>query len=860
MVMDLSHLRTLNVAPSIPDALHSLRDLAASWRFCWDREARSLWQRLDPALWHQVRGNPVAMLARLDQGTLEGAASDADFVRRIDAVATRFRDEGERTFAGMSDMDRDCRVAYFSAEFGISEALPIYSGGLGILAGDHLKSSSDLAFPLVGVGLLYREGYHIQRLGNDGWQREAYVDLDPYEVPIHSVRDADGLPRMVSVDLPEGPCFLRIWRADVGSVPLYLLDSRVLENPASHKQLTARLYGGDEHTRIRQEIVLGVGGVRALRAVGMEPTVYHMNEGHSAFLILERLRIAREEMGLSVEAAFEYVRSSTVFTTHTPVPAGNDRFTPAMMEEYFAAAGARGGFSMEELLALGSKGKGAIAGEFFEMTLLALRGSSLRNGVSKLHGEVTRDMYRSAWSSVMPEEVPVGSVTNGIHVETWLGKEIVRLYDQHLGMRWTDRQAEPETWKKLDGLEDKELWKARERSRERLIDIVRERYRAQLVRLRASATELEEAANILDPEALTIGFARRFAPYKRATLLMGDLHRLANLLGNPDRPVQIIFAGKAHPRNDEGKENLRDVFLAAQRPELRRNIVVLEDYDIELGAALVQGCDIWLNTPRRPLEASGTSGMKSVLNGGIHVSILDGWWCEGYRPERGWAIGTGHEGLDAEDMDRHDREHLFDILEREIVPTFYLRNDSGIPTEWVRKIRNSIQGLVPEFNTHRMVSDYAREYYLPAHRRTQELLRDGAKGAQEFAAWRASIRARFEDVKIVRLDPEVPPQGLTVGTELVIEAIVEPGDLKPEEYRVEAFLGPVDSDLQIQQGQAIPMEPLGTTPEGTRRFSVAHRLERGGRIAYAVRLLPMHPMLPNFAELNLVKWAEAKRT
>jgi starch phosphorylase len=854
-------VRTLHVAPALPEALSGLRTIAQNWRHTWNATARGLFRRLDPALWKSVRRDPMLFLARVEQETLRSAESDPSFLGLLHAALEDARRDQAAAPIALPEGERDLLVAYFCAEYAIAEYFQIYSGGLGVLAGDHLRSASDLRVPLIAVGLFYREGYNTQRLGSDGWQHEVYPPIDPYSQALESVRTPEGIPLMVSVELPEGPCAARIWKATIGRTQLYLLDTVVRENPAEHRQLTARLYGGDEHTRIRQEILLGIGGVRALRALGIRPSVWHMNEGHSSFLVLERARVAMEEQQLGFEAALELVRASTVFTTHTPVPAGNDAFGPEMMLRYFPTPESRCGLTIENLLALGRRAQDAQKeGASFEMTILALQGAGGRNGVSRLHGQVSRRMFRDVWEGTPEEEVPIGSITNGVHYETWLGEEMAALFSRYLARDWVQRQEDPALWAKVDEIPDEELWRARERARERLIGAARERLRLQVTRHGARPRELAAIDEMLSPDALTIGFARRMAPYKRAGLLLRDLKRIAALVGDAQRPVQILYAGKAHPRNDAGKEDLRAVFQATQREELKGRVVFLEDYDLELGRLLVQGCDLWLNTPRRPQEASGTSGMKSVLNGGIHMSILDGWWDEAYQPGLGWAIDSPPElaVVDPEDVDRTESDNLYDLLEGEVVPAFWQRSSaSALPSEWIRRVKASLKAHGPRFSTHRMVREYFETFYRPAHRRGRSLAADGARGASELAAYRARLRGAFERVAILAVEEPDTRKTREVGHVVRVRAQVELGGLSEEDVAVELYLGPVDGGLEIQGGRSLPMQ-RETSPDvesGPLWYAGEIPLEKSGRIGYAVRVRPVHPLANGSADLLWVRWA-----
>jgi starch phosphorylase len=669
----------------------ALEAVARNFAFSWHPEARALFDRLDAELYQRVDRNPVEFVAQLSEQVLERAVADQGL--RDDVERVRAAILGEAAAPTRLQVDDDLRVAYFSLEFGLDDALRVYSGGLGILAGDHLKSASELGLPLVGVGLLYRHGYFRQGLAQDGWQLERYPDADPGRLPLSLELNSDGDPIVVRVQLGSERVAARVWRADVGRIPLYLLDANVDENTPQGRLVTSALYGGDRELRIRQEVLLGVGGVRALALAGHQPTVFHMNEGHAAFLALERLR-TQVAAGTALDDALARVRASTLFTTHTPVPAGNEVFDVALVERYLGPIVGEAGLDWNEFLAWGRTGEHDTA---FGLTPLALRTSARANGVAALHGEVSRRMWAPLYPDRAVEDVPIGHVTNGVHARTWISAELQALLDAN-GVRPAEAPGE-QAWERAHDLDDADLWRVHD---------LRKRALAETVAARAR--------RFLDPDVLTIGFARRFATYKRAGLLFSQPERLARLLGDPERPLQILVAGKAHPADDQGKELIRRIVAAARELRAEGRVIFVEDYDMELARHLVAGVDVWLNTPRRPLEASGTSGMKAGMNGVLNCSILDGWWPEGYTPERGWAIGEGYESADEAEQDAHDCESLFGLLEHEIVPRFYDRGADGLPRAWLAMMKASIAGVGAQFNTHRMVCDYADRYYVPAHR------------------------------------------------------------------------------------------------------------------------------------------------
>ncbi|HEU0264134.1 MAG TPA: alpha-glucan family phosphorylase, partial [Geobacterales bacterium] len=641
--MDFSKmLHRFTVVPSLPKELSGLQRIAYNLWWTWEPEARELFRRIDPELWKETRHNPVEIIGVLQQTSLEILMADDGFISHLGRVETKLKEYlAGRTWFGRQHGDAaGSRIAYFSMEFGLHESLPVYSGGLGILAGDHLKSSSDLGIPLVGVGLLYRQGYFRQYLNIEGWQQEFYPENDFYNLPLHLERAENGTPLTVEVELPGRKVKLHIWRVQVGRIPLYLLDANLEENGVEDREITAQLYGGDQDMRIRQEIVLGIGGIRALKALGLPPDVCHMNEGHAAFLALERIRCQMTERGIGFHEAREAVRRGNIFTTHTPVEAGIDHFHPDLIERYLGRYYRALGLSREEFLALGRRNSHD-SHETFCMAILAIKLAGHVNGVSQLHSEVSRKMWQDLWPVLPEEHLPIMAITNGVHSKTWISNEMAGLLTRYLGSRWLENPSDATLWRRASRVPDAELWRSHERGRERLVDFARRRLREQLTQVGATAREIAIADEVLDPEMLTIGFARRFATYKRGTLLLRDLERLARILTNHDRPVQIVFAGKAHPQDNEGKELIRQIVQLSKQDRFRHRVVFLEDYDMAVARYLVQGVDIWLNTPRRPLEASGTSGMKVAMNGGLNLSVLDGWWCEGYRGNNGWAIGKG---------------------------------------------------------------------------------------------------------------------------------------------------------------------------------------------------------------------------
>jgi starch phosphorylase len=846
-------LHQFTVVPSLPEKLRGLRRLAANYWWAWNYEASDLWRRLDRHLWESTGHNPVLLLGTIAQERLQRFAADEGFLSQLERVLEDFDEylAGPTWFSRAHAEHAGVRIAYFSAEFAITESLPIYSGGLGVLAGDHLKSASDVGVPLTAVGLLYKEGYFRQYLNADGFQQEHYSVNDRYNMAIELCRGADGAPRRVAVELPGRAVAIQIWKAQVGRVPLYLLDTNAPENAPADRDITAQLYGGDLETRIQQEIVLGIGGTRALLALGVVPSLCHMNEGHSAFLGLERARLLMAASGLRFDEALEATATGNAFTTHTPVPAGNDRFPVELMEQYFGEYHRQLGISWDEFLALGREDP-ADEQEPFCMTVLALRTADHSNGVSRLHGEVSRRMWQKVWPEVPEPEVPITAITNGVHTPTWVSREMAWIFERYLGDHWIIETADPSVWSAIESIPDEELWRTHERCRERLVAFARQRVREQRTRRGAPPAEVALADEILDPEALTIGFARRFATYKRATLLLQQPERLAALLTSKTRPVQIIFAGKAHPRDDGGKELIREIVHFSRDPLVRRRVVFLEDYNVAVARALVQGADVWLNTPRRPLEASGTSGMKAAANGVINVSILDGWWCEANGSVTGWNIGRGEEYADPEYQDQVESAALYDLLEKEVVPLFYERGPDGLPRGWIARMKASMTGLCPVFNTHRMVEEYTERFYLPGAVRAQRLVANGMARARALAAWKERVRREWPRLEVVRLESNLNGEA-PVGKAFEVSAVVRLGDLTPDDLAVELYSGPLDEKGVIARGSGQRMRHVAVTPEG-HRFAGEVRCTTSGRHAWALRFLPAHEDLSHSYELNLVRW------
>jgi starch phosphorylase len=702
--------------PPLPERIKRLPELAVDLWWSWHTEARSVFRTLDYPLWRSTAHNPVRMLWLVPETSLQRAANDPNWLKRYDEALAKLDDARAARNTWFGDTHPELAgqtIAYFSAEFALHQSLPIYAGGLGVLAGDHCKEASDLGVPLIGVGFMYPQGYFHQRITGDGWQEEGYEKLNWADVAIEPATTADGQPCITAVPLGDRTVLVAVWRVRLGRVKLYLLDTDLEENAPWDRSLSARLYGGDRETRVQQEIILGIGGVRALRALGSSPSVWHLNEGHAGFVVLQRIREFVDQ-GSSFESALDEVRRTTVFTTHTPVPAGHDAFNFQLVEKHLAGAWGSLGPLRSRFLALGEHDSGG--GPQFNMTALALRASASVNGVSQLHGEVTRQMWSSIWPDKPVSELPIHFITNGVHVPTWVSHEMDQLFTKYLGEDWIDRHDDPALWDRIMTVPDEELWRARLSLRNYLFSFIRQRARALWAQDRLSASRVQAAGTLLDSDALTIGFARRFTGYKRPDLIFRDPERLARILTTPGRPVQIVFAGKSHPADDTGKHRLQGVYRHALDPAFAGRIAFVEDYDLHVAHFLVQGCDIWLNNPRKPLEASGTSGMKASVNGVPHMSIGDGWWAEGYNGKNGWLIDGGNTSGDEGAVDAADADALYRLLEDQVVPAFYDRGSDFIPHRWLQIVKEAIRTVAPQFSTRRMVKEYVDRMYLPASR------------------------------------------------------------------------------------------------------------------------------------------------
>jgi starch phosphorylase len=846
-------LGRLAVFPTIPERIARLHELAYNLWWTWNPDAVALYASIDPALWDRVKQSAVGLLSQVKPETLERRAADPDFLARYDAVLAVFdaymhpKDTWySRTYPDAAHKT----IAYFCAEFGLHESLPIYSGGLGILAGDHCKEASDLGLPFVGVGFLYPQGYFRQRITRTGEQEAIYDKLSFSQAPATPALDPEGREVHISVELPGRTVYAKVWRIQVGRVPLYLMDTDVDPNGPTDRTLSARLYGGDHEVRIAQEIVLGVGGVRTLRALGIDAAVWHMNEGHSAFLGLERCRELVRGLDVPFEVARQIAAANAIFTTHTPVAAGNDVFSFELVDRYFSDFWPQLGLDRGAFHQLAREEVEWGAG--FSMTVLALRLSAQRNGVSKLHGAVSRAMWRFLWPQIEEEEVPIGSITNGVHTATWLAPRLAALYTRHLAPDWYARLDDPATWARVDEIPDGELWEAHRQLKGDLIAYARARIARQRRRHGEGRAAIGAVDRLLNSSALTLGFARRFATYKRATLLFRNPERLARLLNNPDRPVQIVFAGKAHPADGAGQELIKQVYEYSRRPEFAGRIVLLEDYDIDMARRLVSGVDVWLNTPIRPHEASGTSGQKASLNGLPNCSVRDGWWDEAYAGNNGWAIGDARDYHDAETRDDNDADALYTLLEREIVPLYYDRGLDEIPHNWVAVMKEAIQTVAPTYSMRRMVKEYVESLYLPALALGAHIDADHYRLARELTEWEQRVREAWQDVS---LQVEGPRDGqIQIGEPITLTALARLGALHPEDVRVE-LVHAQDDDGALRERCVVTMERKVKPEHGAYRYHGAIHPETTGSLIYGVRITPAHPGLASPYEMGLARWA-----
>lgn len=834
----------------LPEKLEPLREISLNYWWCWRNDAKKLFHYIDRDLFIKCNHNPKLLLAKITQERMNELCIDEKFMKNLDEVYFKFKSYLSRNKWFNEQNVAEGLIAYFSPEFGINESFPNYSGGLGVLSGDHLKSASDLGIPLVGVGLLYQEGYFRQKLTHNGWQNEVYLYNDFFTMPLELVTQNDEEVH-ISVKLPDGEVYCRIWKLQIGTVTLVLLDSNIKKNKIEyHRKITNRLYGGDRETRIQQEIILGIGGMRALRKLDLEPSVVHINEGHAAFALLERTRGFMDTYNLDFETASELTKASSVFTTHTPVPAGNEVFVLERILKYFEGYYPSIGITKDHFASLGLM-DGADPHKF-SMTVLGLKMSAYANGVSALHGIVSRDMWSGLWKKFPLNEIPVGSITNGIHTETWLASEMEQLFNKYFPENWKHNIDDESIWQNAYKIGDEELFRAKARRRERLVDFIRWNFSRQKESY-LNSYQIRDIDSFLDENTLTIGFARRFATYKRAALLFSDMERLSKIVNNPDRPIQIVIAGKAHPHDVQGKETIKYIIEKVKSYGLERKIVFIEDYDMVIGRLMVKGCDVWLNNPIRPMEASGTSGMKASLNGTINCSILDGWWDEGYNNENGYSFGSAREYSNHDEQNMIESGELYDLLEFEISHLFYERNGSGLPGEWIKKMKNAIATLSGFFSTHRMVKEYAQKYYLPALKRYDLVSKNDLKQTNTLISYKKRIWKNWANVNIFDTKVDTPDQ-LSNGDEILARANVYLGELSPEDVIVQAYYGDWGHDGSIQNGRTWNLD-LVNSDNSIAHYEAKFPADGSGMFGMTFRVIPKHKLIEHFGEVFRIKWA-----
>ena len=846
----------ITVNPQLPKRIEKLSEISNNLWWSWNTEFLRLFKTIDNDLWETCEKNPVKFLKQVSQERLEAVSKNVEFLKEYDKLARQFEDymNSKNTwFANNYPENKNDLIAYFSAEYGLDRTIPIYSGGLGILSGDHLKSASDLGIPLVAVGLLYKNGYFHQKINGYGDQETEYINIELSNLPINPVKDKNGEDLIIYVKFPKRRLYLKVWQINVGRIKLYLLDSDIEKNNPEDRDVTLRLYGGDQEMRIRQEIVLGMGGTNLLtRALGLNPTIYHMNEGHSAFLILELIKNIIKEKQVSFDVARDIASSKTVFTTHTPVPAGNDIFPLDLVDKYFKDFWPRLGLDREEFLRLGMK-PSQILEPGFNMGILALKVAGKKNGVSKLHGAVSRELFGDVWPDIAANESPITYVTNGIHTCSWLSPKLKELYNKYLMPYWQDNIHEDKIWEKINNIPDKTLWETHQDRKEKLLKLVKDNTTQRLRRSGYSYEEINEITSKLNPNALTIGFARRFATYKRATLIFKDLERITQILNNADRPVQLIFAGKAHPADKEGQDLIKRIHEISMMPQFKGKIFLLENYNIAMSQYLVSGVDVWLNNPRRPMEASGTSGQKASVNGVVNFSVLDGWWAEGYNQENGWTIGTNAEYNSYEEQDIADSQSMYRTLEDKIIPTYYNKNEEGISPKWIRIMKNSIISTGGKYSTARMLVDYTNNLYMPLCNLTKKYYQN-VDTVAEYNLWKKNLYINWKDIKITQTN-NLDNITIDAGNNIEVKCEVELPNVDLDNITVECYYGKILDNGIVENVSIIPMKLTGKDEENKKyEYTTKIELKTGGNYGYTFRVMPRHEMLLDAENLNLVKW------
>ena len=843
----------VTVVPQLPDKIKRLTEIANNLWWSWNTEFLKLFQLIDIDLWETVGKNPIKFLKLVNQDKIEQISEDSEFLKQYNKVVENFdnyMNSKDTWFSKKYAGNKNDLIAYFSAEYGLDEIIPIYSGGLGILSGDHLKSASDLGLPFVAIGLLYKNGYFHQKINSRGEQCSEYHNIDLYNLPILPVKDKMEDDVIIDVALGDRTLYLKLWQINVGRVKLYLMDSDIEQNEEDLKNITLRLYGGDKEMRIRQEIVLGMAGVKALEKLGYKPTLYHMNEGHSSFLILQLIYNIMQEKQVSFEIAREIATVETVFTTHTPVPAGNDIFDITLVEKYFKEFWPKLGISREDFLKLGMKENEGFE-QGFNMGILALKIAGKKNGVSKLHGEVSRELFSEVWPNIAEDESPITYVTNGIHTCSWLAPNLKKLFNEYLPPYWQDKIELDSTWQKIDSIPDEKLWNAHFERKEKLMRLIKQNITERYVNSGVGYDKIGELVNALNPKALTIGFARRFATYKRATLIFKDIARLTQILNDEKRPVQIVFAGKAHPQDKEGQDLIKYIHEISLMPQFKGKIFILENYNIGMSRYLISGVDVWLNNPRRPMEASGTSGEKASVNGVVNCSILDGWWAEGYDGTNGWAIGTNATYNSYDEQDKADSNSLYHLLENKIIPAYYNQDSRGVSEEWLTLMKNSIKTTGGKYSTSRMVIDYINELYMPLCNLNKKHFQN-LDEVMAFAEWKRKVKQNWQNIKITQ-DRNVDNAKFNAGSQITVNCEVEFPDIDENNAEVQVYFGQVQDNGTVKNVFTSEMKKIGEE-NGKSFYETTIDLTTGGNFGYTFRVMPKHEMLVDSE--NLVKWIE----
>ena len=844
----------VTVVPQLPQRISKLSEIANNLWWSWNTEYLRLFEKIDRDLWENSEKNPVKFLKMISQDKIEGIVNNQDFLKEYDKVVVdydSYMSSKDNWFTKNYPNNRNDVISYFSAEYGLDEILPIYSGGLGILSGDHLKSASDLGLPFVAIGLLYKNGYFNQRINSRGEQCNEYRNIDLYNLPILPVKNNIGDDIIIDIPMLGKTLYLKIWQINVGRIKLYLLDSDIEKNDDDFRTITLKLYGGDQEMRIRQEIVLGMAGVKTLKTLGYNPSIYHMNEGHSSFLTIQLIKNLMEEKQISFEMAKEIATVKTVFTTHTPVPAGNDIFPIDLIDKYFDGFWTKLGITHEEFLKLGMPGDELEQG--FNMGILALKIAGKKNGVSKLHGEVSRELFSDVWSNIAEDESPITYVTNGIHTCSWLAPNLKKLYNEYLPPYWQDNIQLESTWEKIDDIPDEKLWEAHVSRKEKLIKLIKQNVTERFVNGGIGYDRIAEIVNNLNPNALTIGFARRFATYKRATLIFKDIARLTQILNDEKRPVQLVFAGKAHPADREGQELIKYIHELSLMPQFKGKIFLLENYNIGISRYLISGVDVWLNNPRRPMEASGTSGEKASVNGVINFSVLDGWWCEGYTGDNGWTIGTNANYNSYEEQDKADSNSLYHTLENKIIPIYYKKDEKGVSAEWVKYMKNSIKTTGGKYSTSRMVCDYVNNLYMPLCNLRKNNFDDLEKVAN-FTEWKKNAKNNWQYIELMQ-DRNVDNARLVAGSQITVTCEVYLPNIDEENADVQVYFGQFLENGTVRNVSTTTMSKIAENKEEHRYvYEATLDLKTGGNFGYTFRVMPKHPMLVDEEDMNMVKW------